>query len=228
MALTAAYGQIVNGGKQITPSLIDKVQDRFGQTIMRHDLRDCRFCASEKGWRDQPVPTLADTRAQLTHPASAYQMVGMLEGAVQRGTGRRIAQSGLVLAGKTGTTNDNTNAWFIGFSPDLVAGVYVGYDTPRPLGKRETGSTAAVPIFKQFMEDALEDAPKIPFRRPNGVTVIPVHAETGVRVAASDKKAVLEVFKPGQMPVQNGTTSVVIDQPDSLGSGLSVDTPALY
>ena len=109
-----------------------------------------------------------------------------------------------------------------------MAGVYVGYDTPRPLGKRETGSTAAVPIFKQFMEDALEDAPKIPFRRPNGVTVIPVHAETGVRVAASDKKAVLEVFKPGQMPVQNGTTSVVIDQPDSLGSGLSVDTPALY
>ena len=228
MALTAAYGQIVNGGKKITPSLIDKVQDRFGQTVMRHDLRECRFCLSEKGWRDQPVPTLADTRVQLTHPASAYQMVGMLEGAVQRGTGRRIAQSGLVLAGKTGTTNDNTNAWFIGFSPDLVAGVYVGYDTPRPLGKRETGSTAAVPIFKQFMEDALQDAPKIPFRRPSGVTVMPVHAETGVRVAASDEKAVLEVFKPGQMPPQNASTSVVIDQPNALGNGLSVDTPALY
>ena len=150
-------------------------------------------------------------------------MVSMLEGVISRGTGRQIASLDLVLAGKTGTTNDNTNAWFIGFSPDLVAGVYVGYDTPRPLGKRETGSTAAVPIFKQFMNAALADSPKIPFRRPQGVSLIPVHAETGQRVLPDDAMAVLEVFKPGQRP--EGQT--VIDAPQSARPSRS-NAPALF
>ena len=121
----------------------------------------------------------------------------MLKGVVDRGTGRRIADSGLVVAGKTGTTNDNTNAWFIGFSPDLVTGVYVGYDTPRPLGKRETGSTAAVPIFKQFMMDALKEKPIVPSAV---IILVPVHAETGERVLPDHEMAVMEVFKPGQRP----------------------------
>ena len=224
LRLTAAYGQLVNGGRKIDVSLIDRIQNRFGQTIMRHDKRDCSACDAPVGWDNQDVPALTDLREQLTDPASAYQMVSMLEGVISRGTGRRIADAGLVVAGKTGTTNDNTNAWFIGFSPDLVTGVYVGYDTPRPLGKRETGSTAAVPIFKQFMTEALADQPTIPFRRPGGITLVPVHAETGARVLPDHEMAVLEVFKPGQRP----KSSVVIDVPTSSNRTSTVDAPALY
>ena len=224
LRLTAAYGQLVNGGRKIDVSLIDRIQNRFGQTIMRHDKRDCSACDAPVGWDNQDVPALTDLREQLTDPASAYQMVSMLEGVISRGTGRRIADAGLVVAGKTGTTNDNTNAWFIGFSPDLVTGVYVGYDTPRPLGKRETGSTAAVPIFKQFMTEALADQPLIPFRRPGGITLVPVHAETGARVLPDHEMAVLEVFKPGQRP----KSSVVIDVPTSSNRTSTVDAPALY
>ena len=223
LQLTAAYGQLVNGGRKVDVSLIDRIQDRYGHTILRHDLRDCQACAAPDGWQNQPIPALAETREQLTDPASAYQMVSMLEGVVTRGTGRRIADSGLVLAGKTGTTNDNTNAWFIGFSPDLVVGVYVGYDVPRPLGKSETGSTAAVPIFKDFMIDALANAPAIPFRRPGGISLVPVHAETGERVRHDDKMAVLEVFKPGQRP----KSGILIDLPDDKPAS-GVDAPALY
>ena len=224
LKLTAAYGQLVNGGRKIDVSLIDRIQDRFGQTIMRHDKRDCSACDAPAGWDNQNVPALNDLREQLTDPASAYQMVSMLEGVITRGTGRRIADAGLVVAGKTGTTNDNTNAWFVGFSPDLVAGVYVGYDTPRPLGKRETGSTAAVPIFKQFMVDALAGQPLIPFRRPGGITLVPVHAETGERVLPDHEMAVLEVFKPGQRP----KSTVLIDMPSSPSRSSTVDAPALY
>jgi penicillin-binding protein 1A len=223
LKLTSAYGQLVNGGKQIDVSLIDRIQDRFGQTLKRHDKRDCSACDAPAGWDNQPVPEINDLRAQLTDPASAYQMVSMLEGVIKRGTGRRIADSDLVVAGKTGTTNDNTNAWFIGFSPDLVAGVYVGYDIPRPLGKRETGSTAAVPIFKQFIIDALEDKPLIPFRRPGGITLVPVHAETGERILPDHEMAVMEVFKPGQRP----KSTIVIDIPGAESPSI-VDAPALY
>ena len=199
LRLTAAYGMLVNGGKKITPSLIDRVQDRYGNTIYRHDGRSCDACRSEDGW-DQDIPDLGDTREQLTSPASAFQMVSMLEGVIERGTGRRIKSLNLTLAGKTGTTNDNTNGWFIGFTPDLAVGVFVGYDTPRQLGKRETGSTVAVPIFGDFIAAAQADRPVIPFRRPGGVTIIPVNAETGERVMPGDDQAIFEVFKPGQRP----------------------------
>ena len=200
LRLTSAYGMLVNGGKQITPSLIDRIQDRHGVTIYRHDRRQCNGCQFHLGWEDQPIPDLPDLRKQLTSPASAFQMVSMLEGVVKRGTGRRIAKLDLVVAGKTGTTNDNTNGWFIGFTPDLAVGVFVGYDKPRPLGKRETGSTVAVPIFGEFIASAQANRPVIPFRRPSGVTIIPVHAETGKRVLPTHVKAVMEVFKPGQRP----------------------------
>ncbi len=226
LRLTAAYGQLVNGGRKIDVSLIDRIQDRYGRTILRHDKRDCTACLADEGWQAQPIPELAETREQLTDPASAYQMVSMLEGVISRGTGRRIADTGLILAGKTGTTNDNTNAWFIGFSPDLVAGVYVGYDVPRPLGKIEGGSTAALPIFRDFMMDALVNAPAIPFRRPGGISLVPVHAETGERVRHDDEMAVLEVFKPGQRP----KSGILIDLPDDKASSFAsaVDAPALY
>ena len=209
LRLTAAYGMLVNGGKKITPSLIDRVQDRNGKTIYRHDGRSCDACQSRAGMVEE-IPDLGDTREQLTSPASAFQMVSMLEGVIKRGTGRRISKLNLTLAGKTGTTNDNTNGWFIGFTPDLAVGVFVGYDTPRQLGKRETGSTVAVPIFGDFIAAAQAGRPVIPFRRPGGVTIIPVNAETGERVMPGDEKAIYEVFKPGQRP--GGT---LIDVPGS-------------
>ena len=225
LRLTAAYGMLVNGGKQITPSLIDRIQDRNGVTIYRHDSRPCEGCQFSVGWDNQPIPELPDIRAQLTTPASAFQMVSMLEGVVKRGTGRRIAKLELAVAGKTGTTNDNTNGWFIGFTPDLAVGVFVGYDTPRPLGKRETGSTVAVPIFGDFIGQAHADRPVIPFRRPSGVTIIPVHAETGERVLPTHAKAVMEVFKPGQRP-GGDLIDVPGGNPD-VGDG-EVTTPGLF
>lgn len=225
LSLTAAYGILVNGGHKIEPSLIDRVQDRFGKTIYRHDKRDCGGCQTADIGK---IPMLADERPIITDPASAYQMVSMLEGVVERGTGRKIRDESLVLAGKTGTTNDNTNAWFIGFAPDLVAGVYVGYDTPRPLGKRETGSTAAVPIFGQFIKDALADAPVIPFRRPNGVNIIPVNVETGLRANIDGDKTVMETFKPGQFPQSTGEGARIIDGQFNDAKQVAPSAPALY
>ena len=225
LSITAAYGILVNGGHKIEPALIDRVQDRFGKTIYRHDKRDCKGCLTKDA---TAIPRLEDARPIITDPASAYQMVSMLEGVVQRGTGRKIKDKNLVLAGKTGTTNDNTNAWFIGFAPDLVAGVYVGYDTPRPLGKRETGSTIAVPIFGQFIKDALANAPVIPFRRPDGVNIIPVSVETGLRASLSDAKTVLETFKPGQFPQSTGEGARIIDGNLNETKQVAPSAPALY
>ena len=224
LRITAAYGQLVNGGLKITPSLIDRVQNRHGKTIMRHDNRRCDGCIVNSGWEKQSVPILPDDREKLTDPASAYQIITMLEGVIKRGTGRKLLETGLVLAGKTGTTNDNTNAWFVGFSPDLVAGVFVGYDTPRPLGKRETGSSVAVPIFKSFITEALSYAPQIPFRRPDGVNLYPVHAEKGYQVKLSDPNVVMEVFKPGQTP----SKSNFIDLPKEKMTDKTINTPELY
>ena len=226
LRLTSAYGMLVNGGKKITPSLIDRVQNRHGETIYRHDSRDCEACRVEDGWTGQDVPILVDKREQLTSPASAFQMVSMLEGVIKRGTGRRISKLNLTLAGKTGTTNDNTNGWFIGFTPDLAVGVFVGYDTPRQLGKRETGSTVAVPIFGDFIAAAQAGRPVIPFRRPSGVTIIPVNAETGERVLPDHEKAIFEVFKPGQRP-----GGALIDVPGSTARSAPKDeitTPGLF
>ena len=225
MRLTAAYGMLVNGGRRIEPSLIDRIQDRYGKTIYRHDSRDCVPCLATEGWANQQIPQLLDTREQLTDPASAFQMVTMLEGVVKRGTGRKISKLNLVVGGKTGTTNDNTNGWFIGFTPDLAVGVFVGYDQPRPLGKRETGSSVAVPIAGDFLARSQKGRPVIPFRRPNDTLVIPVHAETGERVLQSDPNAVLEVFKPGQRP-----GGVLIDVPSGTAAPAAnrLTTQGLY
>ena len=223
LKLTNGYGQLVNGGKKTKPSMIDKIQDRYGKTIFRNDMRDCVNCFVNSNWSKQKIPNLVDDRVQLTQTASAFQMVSMLEGVITRGTGRKLSNSGFVIAGKTGTTNKNTDAWFIGFSPDLVAGVYVGFDKPKPLGKSETGSTAAVPIFKDFISKSLEKSPIIPFRRPNNITIVPIHSETGERVSSSSKNAISEVFKPNQ----KSDPGVLIDLPGSK-SIYETDAPALY
>ncbi|MGC6484063.1 MAG: penicillin-binding protein 1A [Candidatus Puniceispirillales bacterium] len=229
MQMTAAYGMIVNGGSFITPALVDRVQDRFGATVYRHDRRDCGGCsfAAIPAGQAEP-PQLPDQRPRVTDKASAYQMVSMLEGVISRGTGRLIGNLDFAVAGKTGTTNDNTNAWFIGFTPDLVVGVYVGFDTPKPLGKRETGSTAAVPIFANFMADAMQDRARIPFRRPEGVNLYTINALNGQRARPGDKQVITEAFKPGQRPLAVGSSAAVIDVPGKDTTTVAEPLPGLY
>ena len=204
LSITNAYGMIINGGRKIIPTLIDRVQDRRGNTIFRHDERDCKNCNGIKS-NALEIPLLAtqDTREKIISSSSAYQMVSMLQGAVSRGTGKIINSLGKNLAGKTGTTNANTDAWFIGFSSDLVAGIFVGFDDPRPLGYKETGSSVAAPIFRDFMKKVLDNTPDLPFRRPAGIKLISVNPKTGFKVSSNQKGSILEAFKPGQLPNLN-------------------------
>ncbi len=226
MNMTTAYAMLVNGGRRISPTLIDRVQDRHGRTIYRHDLRACEGCLAET-WSGQAPPQLPDEREQVADPASAYQVVGMLQGVVQRGTGRRIAELGLPLAGKTGTTNDNIDTWFIGFSADLAVGVFVGFDEPRTLGPKDTGSNVAAPVFKSFMAEALADQPAIPFRIPPGIRLVRMNAETGQLARPGDRRVFLEAFQPGTEPTGR---QVVLDggyNPNT-GSTAASGTGGLY
>ena len=199
MRITAGYAMLVNGGKQITPTLIDRIQDRHGRTVFRHDDRKCVRCRA-RFWEDQRTPEVPDIRKQLTNPSSAFQIVGMLEGVVERGTGRRIKAVGKPLGGKTGTTNLERDTWFVGFSPDLAVGVFAAFDTPLPLGRRETGSSVTAPIFRDFMAAALAEKPSIPFRIPPGVRMVRINARTGKLAREGDKSIILEAFKPGTEP----------------------------
>jgi penicillin-binding protein 1A len=201
LRMTAAYAMLVNGGKRITPTFIDRVQDRNGATIFRADQRPCEGCSAVE-WQKQPMPVVPDTREQVADPGSAFQIVTMLEGVVQRGTGTVVKAVGKPIAGKTGTTNDWRDAWFVGFTPDLVAGVYVGFDDPDTLGDDETGGHVAAPIFRDFMIAALKDAPATAFRTPPGMRLYRVSAATGLPVHAAEP-AIYEAYKPGTEPGQN-------------------------
>ena len=193
--MATAFGMMVNGGKKIDTYLIERIQDRNGKTIYRHDKRNCEDCSVEK-WENQSVPTLVDNREQILDPLSAYQMVSILEGVVQYGTGARLRSLGRHLAGKTGTTNKNQDAWFVGFSPDLVVAVYVGFDEPRSLGRYETGAAAALPIFQNFMKQALVDQPDIPFRIPAGIKLVRINHDTGRPAQPQDQSVIIEALKP--------------------------------
>jgi penicillin-binding protein 1A len=200
--LAAAYSTFANGGKHVKPTLIDRIQDRWGRTIWRYDDRDCPGCKADS-WRNQPEPTLPeDDRKQIIDPHTAYQITSMMEGVIQRGTATIVRQilPNVPMAGKTGTTNDEKDAWFIGYTPDLVVGVFIGYDTPRPLGKGMTGGHVAAPIFAHFMKAALADKKAVPFRIPPGVKLVRVSLRTGLRAQGGEPDAILEAFKPNEEP----------------------------
>ncbi|NWG47054.1 MAG: penicillin-binding protein 1A [Alphaproteobacteria bacterium] len=197
MRMVAAYSMMVNGGHEITPTLLDRVQDRTGGTIYRNDQRECEGCRNI-GWASQEEPLLPDPRARVIDERTAYQIVSMLEGVVQRGTATSVRDVGKPLAGKTGTTNDSHDAWFIGFAPDLAVGIYVGFDQPRSLGRGETGGGVAAPIFRDFMMVALEDRPATPFRIPPGIRLVRVSAKTGL--PGGEGPVILEAFKAGSEP----------------------------
>jgi penicillin-binding protein 1A len=203
LRMITAYSMFANGGRRVKATLIDRIQDRYGHTIFKHDRRECRGCTVSR-WTHQPEPVLIDRREQVLDPMTAYQVTSMLEGVVQRGTATVVREVGKPIAGKTGTTNDEKDAWFIGYSPDLVVGAYIGYDKPRHLGRGATGGHVAAPIVKDFLKVALADKPAVPFRVPPGIKLIRIDARTGMRAGAGNQgRIILEAFKPGTAPPDN-------------------------
>ena len=225
MRMVTAYSMLANGGRRIKPTLIDRIQDRWGKTIYRHDERVCQGCEQAK-WSDQSEPRLVDKREQVLDPLTAYQITSIMEGVVTRGTAQVIREVGKHIAGKTGTTNDAKDVWFVGFSPDLAVGVFMGYDRPRSLGDSATAGQYAAPIFRDFMKVALKDKPDTPFRVPAGVKLISVDAKSGMR--SSGAGTILEAFKPGTAPPDSysilgdgspRSLSVTPDADRAVGSG---------
>lgn len=227
LRMVAGYSMFANGGRRIKPTLIDRIQDRYGHTIYKHDQRECRGCDADK-WSNQPEPTLVDRREQVLDPMTAYQITSMMEGVVQRGTATSVREVGKPIAGKTGTTNDEKDAWFVGYSPDVVVGVYLGYDKPRHLGRGQTGGHLAAPVVRDFMKLALADKPAVPFRVPAGIKLIRIDPKTGMRVSpGSGGRSILEAFKPGTAPPDNYSIIGVADAdgvpPSGYGYGISPD-----
>jgi penicillin-binding protein 1A len=186
MRLATAYGMMVNGGKKITPSMIEKIQDRDGKTIYKRDKRNCNNCFinnlndyTEKSAEQLSLPILVDDRESITDSATSFQITSMLQGVVDRGTAAKAKSIGKIVGGKTGTTNNSFDSWFVGFSPDLIMAVYVGFDTPRSLGDDETGASVALPIFIDFMKEAIKDKPSIPFRVPGSIKLVKIDRTTG-------------------------------------------------
>lgn len=209
LRMTTAYGMFVNGGRQISPIFVDRIQDRTGASVFRRDQRECTQCNVE--WSGgQRAPILADGRAQVLDAVTAYQIVSMSEGVVQRGTATSVNTLGFPLGGKTGTTNDYKDAWFIGFSPDLVVGVWAGFDTPRDMGEGETGGRISAPIFRDFMRDALRNTSPTPFRIPAGARLVRVDYLTGGLPSATTTQTILEAFRPGTEPSRDVTSSPFI------------------
>jgi penicillin-binding protein 1A len=226
LRLATGYAMLANGGKKITPAFIDRVQDRTGKTIYRHDKRPCEGC-NVVAWNGQQPPVIPDEREVVSDPVSTYQIISMLEGVINRGTGIRARRLGRPLAGKTGTTNDSQDTWFMGFSPDLVCGVYVGFDTPRTLGKGETGSSVALPIWIEFMEGALAGTSPTPFRVPEGIRMVLMNTETGLPARPGDarSKIVNEAFRRGTEPGLNAGI-VFLDGSDRDSEAPTVDINA--
>jgi penicillin-binding protein 1A len=208
--MVTAYSMFANGGRRVKPTLIDRIQDRYGHTIFRHDARECRGCDAPEGWKNQAEPQLVDRREQVLDVTTAYQITSMMEGVVQGGTATVLREVGKPIAGKTGTTSDAKDLWFVGFSADLVVGLYIGYDKPRSLGRSAQGGRTAGPIARDFMKFALADKPATPFKIPTGIKMVRVDPKTGMRAGPGDK-AILEYFKPGTAPPDNYSAIGVAD-----------------
>ncbi len=236
MRMATAYSMIVNGGKQVTPVMIDRIQDREGGFIYKADERDCLGCShvNDPSQVSESVPVIADQREEVIDPRTAYQMVSMMQGVVQRGTGQRARAIGKPVAGKTGTTNNTIDSWFVGFTPDLVTGVYVGFDAPRTLGEKETGSSVALPIFVDIMTQALADEPATPFRIPPGIRLVKVDRTTGLLPSqyTEPKHIIFEAFLAGTEP--RSYSPAPMQSHDGLvpaipaGEGSTVGTGGLY
>ena len=194
LKLTSAYSAFVNGGRLVSPILIDRIQDSEGNTILNNEKRKCSNCL-KISFTGSEYPNIKNPYKQVFSPQTAYQVTSLLEGVIKRGTGKKLRDLNLNLAGKTGTTNENTDTWFIGFTSNLVIGVYVGMDNPQPLGKFETGSKTALPIFKRFVKDAVKKSDARPFKVSKGITMMVIDPLTGQKAKFSSTKTILEAYK---------------------------------
>ncbi len=192
--LTSAYSAFVNGGKLVDPILIDRIQDSEGNTILNNEIRKCKNC-DQLSYSSENYPEITDSYEQIFSSQTAYQMTSILEGVISRGTGKKLKDLNLNIGGKTGTTNKNTDTWFIGFTSNLVIGVYAGSDNPEPLGKYETGAKTALPIFRSFVEKTILKSESRPFKVPEGIIMMVVDPKTGQRVKFSTKDTIIENFK---------------------------------
>lgn len=230
LKMVSAYAMIDNGGKKIEPTLIDRIQDRYGRNIYKHDKRNCTSCLAPAWDASLSEPELLDVSDQVMSPYTAYQITSMMEGVVERGTGKKVLVVGKPVAGKTGTSNDERDAWFIGFTPDLVVGTYVGFDNPKPMGKGRTGGELAAPIVADFMKLALRDKPATPFRVPRAIELIPIDAKSGKRAIFGKDGVILEAFKPGDEPpdstkiIGEGTVTAAASQ--GQGGGVVLVPPS--
>ena len=194
LKLTSAYCVFVNGGKKIKPILIDRIQDSEGKTFFNTETRTCKNC-NQVSYTSKSIPKISDNFDQILSPQSAYQIISMLEGAVQRGTSKGLRNLNLDIAGKTGTTNKNTDTWFIGFTSKLVIGVYIGMDEPQSLGRYETGAKTAMPVFKNFVKKAIKKKDAKPFKVAPNITMIVVEPFTGKKASFGSKETIIEAFK---------------------------------
>ena len=213
--LTSAYAPFVNGGKKIQPNLISRIQDRRGKTIFQAQNRKCIGCDK---FIDQPTeyPKILNTNKRVFSEETAYQMVTILRGAVERGTAKKLKSLKVPIAGKTGTTNDNYDAWFIGFSSNLVIGVYIGFDSPKSLGKYETGSKVALPIFKNFVENALYKEDFKDFPIPENIYLTSLNYDTGLKSAPGDKNIIIEALKKRDINNIDNNNLISINGRDTL------------
>ena len=194
LKLTSAYSSFVNGGKLVNPILIDRIQDSEGKTIFNNEKRKCVNC-DQISYSGKEYPTIENNYKKVFSAETAYQMTSILEGVIQRGTAKKLRDLKLNIAGKTGTTNKNTDAWFIGFSSNLLVGVYVGLDNPAPLGRYETGSKTALPIFKEFVQKTLKKSDARPFKAAEGTVMMVVDPVTGQKAKFTSKNTIIEVYK---------------------------------
>ena len=192
--ITSAYCSFVNGGKLVEPIIIDRIQDSEGNTIFKNEKRFCENC-DKISYEGNNIPIIKSDFKQIFSPQTAYQMTSILEGVIKRGTGKKLRDLNLQIAGKTGTTNNNTDTWFIGFTSNLVIGVYVGYDNPKRLGKYETGSKTALPIFKDFVKKGVTSEEARPFKIAKGIKMMVIDEETGKKADFGSKKTIIESYK---------------------------------
>ena len=208
--LTKAYSSFVNGGDKVDPIFIDRIQDRRGATIYKASLGSCSNCLDTFS-ETNTKPKIINNKENIFSASHAYQVTSMLKGAVDRGTGRKTSFKGIEIAGKTGTTNNNTDAWFIGYTSDLIIGIYTGFDKPLSLGKKETGSSVAVPIFKNIIQEYLNSNKSLPFRVPNGIELIKTDLDTGKIITNNDSNSIYEAFGKNDKISPNSETLIGVE-----------------
>jgi len=211
LRMTMAHAELANGAREITPSLIDRVQDRNGKTIYRHESRLCNNCGEVPAGQKPKAPEIVDNRQPFHDPATVYQVVNMMMGVTVYGTAGQLAALGRPIAGKTGTTNDSRDVWFIGSVPDLTIGVYIGFDEPRTLGRQEQGSLTAAPIYERIARVVFKDKPPTPFRIPPGLRIVRVNHDSGQPAGPGEGRVIDEAFRPGTEPGSGYEQATVLD-----------------